>query len=76
MYRFDENNIFYKSPRAEGKLSWTVIQKIISAKDYLYIIFSAGAVTPIPRAQVPPETLQELQVAIEEKIKTGAQITT
>jgi len=69
-YRFEDNEILGKGPLGESKWTWLGVEKVIPAKDYLHIIFSGDRVLPISRAQVPPETLQELQAAISEKLAT------
>jgi len=70
-YRFEDEEILDKNPLGESKWPWHSVERIISTKDYFHVILAGDRGLPIPRAQVPPETLRELQTAIEEKLQKG-----
>jgi len=69
--RFDNDGIFFKTALGESKWLWCAVVKVISGKKHLHIALAEGRGFAIPRAQVLPETLCELQTTIEEKLREG-----
>jgi hypothetical protein len=62
----DEKLIASSSPIGEGMYLWPFVSRISLTRDYLFIFLAGPQGYPIPRAQVPEATIQEMKAFAEQ----------
>ncbi len=66
---FNEEGITSKSPVGEGKFYWSAVSRVALTPTHLIILLIGPQGFPIPRAQVPDTTIQELKAMVESHIQ-------
>ncbi len=70
--RFSEDGLYSEGPLGKSHIYWVALSRVAMTDEYLMIVLG-GSGFPLPKKQIPEETLLEIKAYLEDKMASVAQ---